>query len=197
MASAVKRVLVGKPIATSAEGTQRLTKLLALAVFSSDAVSSTAYATEEILDVLIPEAGLARAIDTLVPISLVVVVLLVLVVFSYHQTIRAYPRRGRLVHRVAREPRREPVARRGRRAHGRLHPDRRGVGLGRRRRGDLGVPITVASHRVALPRRDRRAHTRQPAWSPGVGAYLRRADVPLHRRACRAHRARSRAIVHR
>src|SRR5918995_1020812 len=58
MASAVKRVLVGKPIATSAEGTQRLTKLLALAVFSSDAVSSTAYATEEILDVLIPEAGL-------------------------------------------------------------------------------------------------------------------------------------------
>src|SRR5215207_6400828 len=94
MASAVKRVLVGKPIATSAEGTQRLTKLLALAVFSSDAVSSTAYATEEILDVLIPEAGLARAIDTLVPISLVVVVLLVLVVFSYHQTIRAYPGGG-------------------------------------------------------------------------------------------------------
>jgi amino acid transporter len=94
MASVLKRVLVGKPIASSAESTQRLTKLLALAVFSSDAVSSTAYATEEILDVLVPEAGLARAIDTLIPISLVVVVLLALVVFSYHQTIRAYPGGG-------------------------------------------------------------------------------------------------------
>ena len=94
MASVLKRVVVGRPIASSAEVTQRLSKLLALAIFSSDAVSSTAYATEEILDVLIPDVGLRQAIDTLIPISIVVVVLLALVVFSYHQTIRAYPSGG-------------------------------------------------------------------------------------------------------
>jgi amino acid transporter len=94
MASSLKRLVVGRPLATSAETTQRLTKLVALAVFSSDAISSSAYATEEILDVLIPQTGLREAIDTLIPISIVVVVLLALVVFSYHQTIRAYPSGG-------------------------------------------------------------------------------------------------------
>ncbi len=94
MESSLKRLLLGRPLPTKAERTQRLAKVLALAVFSSDAISSTAYATEEILDVLIPEAGLRDAIDTLIPISIVVVVLLTLVVFSYHQTIRAYPSGG-------------------------------------------------------------------------------------------------------
>ncbi len=90
----MKRLLVGRPIPTSAQAGQRLVKLLALAVFSSDAISSTAYATEEILDVLVPKAGLEEAIDTLIPISIVVVVLLALVVFSYRQTIHAYPGGG-------------------------------------------------------------------------------------------------------
>ncbi|MEY2459327.1 MAG: hypothetical protein QOG30_1157, partial [Acidimicrobiaceae bacterium] len=58
MASLLKRVLVGKPIATSEEGHQRLPKTIALAVFASDAISSTAYAGEEVLRVLIPAAGL-------------------------------------------------------------------------------------------------------------------------------------------
>ena len=94
MASIVKRVLVGKPIATAEEGHQRLPKRIALAVFASDAISSTAYASEEVLRVLIPAAGLQVALDRLVPISLVVMVMLVIVVTSYRQTLFAYPSGG-------------------------------------------------------------------------------------------------------
>jgi len=74
----LKRIFVGAPIASSEEQHQRLGKPTALAVFASDAISSTAYATEEILLVLVPVAGMA-ALGELTPISLVVVVLLVLV----------------------------------------------------------------------------------------------------------------------
>ena len=94
MASLLKRVLVGKPIATSEEGHQRLPKTIALAVFASDAISSTAYAGEEVLRVLIPAAGLQVALDRLVPISIIVMVLLVIVVTSYRQTLFAYPSGG-------------------------------------------------------------------------------------------------------
>ena len=57
MASIIKRVLVGRPLASAEEAHQRLPKTVALPVFASDAISSTAYATEEILLVLIPAAG--------------------------------------------------------------------------------------------------------------------------------------------
>lgn len=90
---AVKRLFVGTPIATSEEQHQRLGKPTALAVFASDAISSTAYATEEILLVLVPVAGMA-ALGELTPISLVVMLLLVLVISSYRQTIYAYPNGG-------------------------------------------------------------------------------------------------------
>lgn len=89
----LKRLVIGQPLASSAEGEQRLGKPTALAVFASDAISSTAYATEEILLVLMPVAGLA-ALHDLVPIALVVVVLLTIVVSSYRQTIKAYPNGG-------------------------------------------------------------------------------------------------------
>jgi amino acid transporter len=93
MYSLLKRILVGRPLATTEQEHQRLTKKIALAVFSSDAISSTAYATEEILLVLVPYAGMA-ALGYLIPISLVVVFLLALVAFSYRQTIFAYPNGG-------------------------------------------------------------------------------------------------------
>lgn len=89
----LKRLLVGRPLATHELGHQRLTKRVALAVFSSDAVSSTAYGTEVILSVLVPAAGMA-ALHYVVPISLVVMGLLVVLVFSYRQTIYAYPGGG-------------------------------------------------------------------------------------------------------
>lgn len=91
--AAVRRMLLGRPLATEEEHGQRLPKRLGLAVFASDAISSTAYATEEILRILVPVAGLA-AIDRLVPISVLVIVLLTIVATSYRQTIYAYPHGG-------------------------------------------------------------------------------------------------------
>ncbi len=94
MNSRFKRRIVGTPLATEDEQHQRLGIPTALAVFASDAISSTAYASQEILLVLIPVAGLAIALDQLIPISIIVMVLLVLVITSYRQTIFAYPGGG-------------------------------------------------------------------------------------------------------
>ncbi len=91
--SMLKRILIGQPIASTEEHHQRLIKTIALAVFASDAISSTAYATEEILLVLIPTVGM-KAFTYLVPIALIVVVLLAIVVTSYRQTLFAYPNGG-------------------------------------------------------------------------------------------------------
>ncbi|MGH3441493.1 MAG: APC family permease [Nitriliruptorales bacterium] len=90
---ALKEHLLGRPLATYEEPHERLPKRLGLAVFASDAISSTAYATEEILLILIPVAALA-ALDYLVPLSIVVMVVLAIVVTSYRQTIYAYPSGG-------------------------------------------------------------------------------------------------------
>jgi hypothetical protein len=78
-----KRLLVGRPLATSEQEHQRLPKTIALAVFSSDAISSTAYATEEILFVIaLGASSLALGLDMLVPIAIAVAVLLAIVVTS-------------------------------------------------------------------------------------------------------------------
>ena len=93
--AALKRILIGRPISSADEHHQRLSKRIALPVFASDAISSTAYATDEILVVLLLQAGIgAAAFDLLVPIAIVVCVLLVIVVISYRQTIMAYPSGG-------------------------------------------------------------------------------------------------------
>lgn len=88
----LKRWLVGNPLKTSQATHQRLSKLVALAVFSSDALSSVAYATEEILLVLIL-AG-AAAVWLSIPISLAIVLLLIILTVSYRQIIYAYPGGG-------------------------------------------------------------------------------------------------------
>ena len=93
MASILKRLLVGKPLASADESHQRILKVFALAIFASDAISSTAYATEEILHVLVPIAA-EDALEYLIPISLVVMVLMAIVVSSYRQVIYAYPNGG-------------------------------------------------------------------------------------------------------
>src|SRR5438128_9154670 len=96
MAYTLKRLLVGKAKKTAQAAYERLTKKTALAVFSSDALSSTAYATEEILLVLAVAAayGQAGAFKYVVPISIGIGVLLVIVATSYRQTIHAYPSGG-------------------------------------------------------------------------------------------------------
>jgi amino acid transporter len=95
VASLLKRVLVGRPLATSEQEHQKIPKVIALAVFSSDAISSTAYAAEEILFVTaIGTSSLALGLSTLVPIGIAVAILLAIVVTSYRQTIFAYPSGG-------------------------------------------------------------------------------------------------------
>jgi amino acid transporter len=90
-----KRVLVGRPLASSEQEHQRIIKTIALAVFSSDAISSTAYATEEILFVIaVAPSSLALGLSRLVPIAVAVAILLAIVATSYRQTIFAYPNGG-------------------------------------------------------------------------------------------------------
>jgi amino acid transporter len=93
MPSTLKRVLIGKPLPSEDEQHQRLSKKVGLAVFASDAISSTAYATEEILFVVFPIVGFV-SLRYLVPIAWLVMVLLFLVATSYRQTIKAYPSGG-------------------------------------------------------------------------------------------------------
>ena len=93
--SKIKDFLIGKPISSAEEQHQRLRKAIALPVFASDAISSTAYATDEILVVLLIGAGIgSRAFAPLLPIAIIVCILLVIVVLSYRQTIHAYPSGG-------------------------------------------------------------------------------------------------------
>ncbi|HSB86007.1 MAG TPA: amino acid permease, partial [Ilumatobacteraceae bacterium] len=91
----LKRFLIGKPISSEEEAHQRLRKLIALPIFASDAISSTAYATDEILVVLLLQASIgAAAFGYLIPIAVIVCVLMAIVVMSYRQTIFAYPGGG-------------------------------------------------------------------------------------------------------
>jgi amino acid transporter len=93
--SILKRLLVGRPLATSEQEHQRLPKVIALSTFSSDAISSTAYATEEILFVTaVGGSSLALGLSKLIPLSLAVAILLTIVVASYRQTLFAYPSGG-------------------------------------------------------------------------------------------------------
>jgi len=96
LAYTLKRLLVGKAKKTAQAIHERLTKKTGLAVFASDALSSTAYASEEILLVLAVAfaAGQANAFNYVVPITLVIAVVLTIVAISYRQTIYAYPSGG-------------------------------------------------------------------------------------------------------
>ena len=91
-ADLIKRVLVGRRMATHRLEHTLLPKVLALPVFSSDPLSSVAYATEEMLRVLL--AASAAAFTLVMPISLAIATLLAIVVVSYRQTVRAYPSGG-------------------------------------------------------------------------------------------------------
>jgi amino acid transporter len=89
----LKRRLLGKPLHSEELDHQRLGKPTALAVFASDNLSSSAYATEEILHVLIPVAG-AVAFSLVVPVTLAMCVVLGFLILSYRETIKEYPSAG-------------------------------------------------------------------------------------------------------
>ncbi|MBI2885927.1 MAG: APC family permease [Chloroflexi bacterium] len=87
---ALKRLLIGSPLPSSQELQERLTKFKGLAIFASDNISSSAYASEEIMRVLV----LAGALSLTMPITLAIIAVLAVVVLSYQQTIRSYPTGG-------------------------------------------------------------------------------------------------------
>jgi amino acid transporter len=90
--SRLRRALIGVPLPTSAHAEERFTNAEALAILSSDALSSVAYATQEIVLVL-GMAG-AAALRFTLPITGLIVGLMVIVAISYRQTIKAYPQGG-------------------------------------------------------------------------------------------------------
>ncbi|MBP5978009.1 APC family permease [Brasilonema sp. CT11] len=90
--SGIKRLLVGRSLPTSAHAEERLNNFAALAVLSSDAISSVAFATEEVLKVLVLAGSAALGLSIWVAVA--IVLLLLIITLSYRQTIRAYPSGG-------------------------------------------------------------------------------------------------------
>src|SRR4249919_2974827 len=88
-----KRIALGPALPTAQLTHERLGKPTALAVFASDNLSSVAYATEEILKVAVPAVGLL-AFSVVMPVTLGILAVLAILLFSYRQTIRAYPSAG-------------------------------------------------------------------------------------------------------
>ncbi len=90
--SSWRSLMIGRPLPTADSGHQTIGKLVGLAVFAADALSSTAYATQEIL-VILAAAGTASLVNAF-PISVAIVVLMAIVILSYEQTVDAYPSGG-------------------------------------------------------------------------------------------------------
>ncbi len=89
----LKNKMLGKPLVTDQLSEERLSKPVALAILSSDVMSSSAYATEQILNILIPVVGIA-AFSLVIPVSILVLVVFLFVTASYLEVIKAYPRAG-------------------------------------------------------------------------------------------------------
>ena len=186
----IKRTVIGAPLSTAQAAHERLTKTKALAVLSSDALSSVAYATEEILHVLLL-AGLG-ALALSLPIGAGIVALLLIVGISYRQTIKAYPAGGGS-YIVAKDN------------LGELPALTAGAALlfGYVVTVAVSIAAGVAALTSAVPQlRDHPVVARsgihppgdraQPARDSGIGQHLRRADLPVPGRHHRHDRARSR-----
>ena len=171
--------LIGRPLSTADAPHQAIGKAVGLAVFSSDALSSTAYATQEIL-IILAMAGTA-ALSWVLPVSAAIVGLLVILTISYEQTIHAYPSGGG-AYIVARDN------------IGDLAAQVAGAALLMDYILTVSVSISSGVAQItsafpgALPlaRGARRAagrlrHVHQPARRQGVRARLRAADLLLRR----------------
>ena len=89
---AVRHVLIGRPLPTEAEAVERVSKKVGLPIFASDNISSSAYASEEMMRIL-ALAGLA-GLSLTIPLHVAILIILAIVVLSYLQVIRAYPGGG-------------------------------------------------------------------------------------------------------
>ena len=94
MLARIRRVVIGRPLSNEEEIGERLSKRKALAIFSSDAISSSAYATEEILRAFLLAGAAFAAFTFAVPVSIAIALLLAVVAFSYRQVVTAYPTGG-------------------------------------------------------------------------------------------------------
>ena len=180
LAYRLKNKLLGPPLHTERLEHERLGKPTALAVFASDNLSSSAYATEEILRVLLPMVGVA-AFALVMPITVALLVVLGFLILSYRQTIKAYPTAGG-AYIVTRDN------------FGLLPAQVAGVALltdyiltvavsvaAGQRRALIGVPRT-GPYKLWIVDRVHRAHRlRQSARREGVGQDLRRPHLLLHR----------------
>ena len=161
------------PVRSDRAGESLLSKRLALPIFASDALSSVAYATQEILIVL-TLAGTAYLY--LAPwMATAVVVLMITVVLSYRQVVRAYPSGGGDYEVAMKNHGRLAGARGGQRAAGRLRADRRGVGLRRHGQHHLGVPVAEPAPRAIALGLVVLLAAVEPARGPRVGHGVRRA----------------------
>ena len=170
----VRHVVFGRPLANEEEIGERLSKKKALAIFSSDAISSSAYATEEILRVLLL-AG-AGALLLSIQVSIAIAILLAVVSVSYRQVCRAYPNGGG-AYVVARTNLGADLrADRGRGAAHRLRHDRGGVdGLGDRADpvGHPAPPTTSGSRSRSSRSRSSPSPTCAACASPGTSSRSR------------------------
>ena len=123
------RLLIGKPLETKDLAHQAISKPIGLAVFALDALSSTAYATQEIFIILALAGGGAAIFAHSIPIAILISILLVIVTISYRQTIYAYPNGGG-AYIVARDNLGEAPAQVAGAALLRLYPHRRGEYFG-------------------------------------------------------------------
>ena len=157
-ATALKRKLLGPPLHSDELEHQRLGKPTALAVFASDNLSSSAYATEEILHVLVPAVGIA-AFSLVMPITIALLVMLGLLILSYRETIKEYPSAGG-AYLVTRDNFGiVPAQVAGVRPAHRLHPHGVGVGVGWHRGARVVVrgPRPHAGAHLRCVHRDRDA----------------------------------------
>ena len=188
----IKNKVLGPPLHSDRLEHETLGKPTALAVFASDNLSSCAYATEEILRVLIPFVGLA-AFSLVTPITVAVLVVLGFLILSYRQTIKAYPSAGG-AYIVTRDN------------FGLLPAQVAGVALLTDYVLTVAVSVAAGSDALAsaFPALSPVKHwiaiafvlvhrLRQPARHEGVGEDVRRPDVLLHRQHVRPDRRRRRS----
>ena len=159
----VRGIVLGRPLHQDEEIGERLSKTKALAIFSSDAISSSAYATEEIILAFILGGAALAALQWSLPVSIAIAGLLAVVAFSYRQVCIAYPTGGGSYSVSKANFGRDRLADRGVGAAHRLQPDRGRLDVVCGRADRVGVP---GSRRCARPDRrlgTRAHHDRQPS----------------------------------
>ena len=177
MLDSIKHLLIGPPLPTRQLADQRLSKVRGLAAFSPDALSSIAYANQEIYLALVVAgtSGLAAAW----PIGIGITALLIIVALSYYQTVHGYPSGGGS-YVVSRENLGdEPALIAAVRATGRLCPD----GCGESHRGrcspGLGLPGALGSSRGAVSHPVGDHHDVEPSGCTGDGRGDGSAGIPI------------------